>query len=115
MRRGNEVVLFESNRFVAITAGDGHTTVVCVCSGSLRVALRTGGWLFGWNHLTNIAKKYAIDVQVDLFRVREPKQNTSVIAMYKVMSQMRHETLQAGGDPGWDVRIRGNLNELYWM
>lgn len=35
--------------------------------------------------------------------------------MYDVMSRIRDGTLQAGTDPGWVVRIRGGLGELYWI
>lgn len=35
--------------------------------------------------------------------------------MYDVMSRIRDGTLQTGNDPGWDVRIRGYLGELYWI
>lgn len=56
-----------------------------------------------------------MDVGVDFFWARQPQEHAIVIEMYDVMSRIRDGTLEAGTDPGWEVRIRGDLGGLHWI
>lgn len=62
IRRGNEVGLLDSKRFVGMPAGEGDITVVRVRGGSRGVTTGTGGWRIRWKHWTKIAKSSVADV-----------------------------------------------------
>lgn len=49
------------------------------------------------------------------FLARQPLEYGYLTEMYDVMSQIRDGTLQAAADHRWDVRIRENMGELYWI
>lgn len=82
--RGNEVGLLDSKNLAARPAGEGDTTVVRVHGGSWRVTTRTRGWLVRRKQWTNIPKSYVVDIQVDLFWARQPRERAYVPEMYDV-------------------------------
>lgn len=112
---GKEVGLLDSKWFAIMPAGEGSTTVVNVRGGSGRVTNSTGGWRVQWETCTNVRDRYVVDVRLEFFWALQSLEHSYVTKMYDVMSRNRDRTFPSGSNPGWDVRICGDMGELYWI